>query len=457
MKMTMESPTRKRYNDFYSTSYSWGRLQPLEPYVVNMASDIIDELQKRGECWIVEACLSEELKPHWIDIAAVCMAFNRLVTDGGLSTRHTTVEFQDIIDIYGIPSNRTSTNGGVLLKKYRWVLLPLQWYGITQRGKDQAAEQAQKEAQLRKELDALHKKSEELQASNTSLRDEMSKLKEEQTQREAQANEQTAIAAAQLERIRENAEQLVAEEKGKILAEAQAVLERSREEADTAMREKRDQVAKIAREARDELLKENTSEHLTKAHDAIRAEMKQQTQGMQLAILEALKETSEKLSALLANSEGNIAVQMNAWRNSLYEADYRPLASYYCNMYRFINGVIEKDLALQEAEDGTDKTPAVARMIKHQTSLTRYLASLNRTLTALGLSFICPEAGELYDEYLHSADTKENIGEDATIEMCTCPGIRLGDEGKVIIRADVILKAEVQGIQPENEEGVGEK
>lgn len=413
-----------------------GRPIDVKSYIEQMRDAIGFELKAQGQCWLIEYVLQRNTdRLHFLDYAAIKMAYKTYITHEKADAIDELTRMQKVWRVRGIDYEIP-----IIDDEIKDNCLILKGYGLGQYNSVQNRENLKStEDALRREKEALQRHKEDWQMQRETLQHQLDAERKALFEQEAQAKH--AIEAATLERetIREKANAMVEEEKTKILEEARQTLERARSEARELIAQAQEDARHEARGIRDEILKESDDERLQREYSKIRSDICEDTQSMQFSMIDALTKTVNDLEALLSQSKGDMVFQMDKWRRSLYEVEYQSLASFYCNLYRFINGVMDRDIRLQVEKDAGVESPETERMKRHQSSLIRYLASLDRILCGFGLSFIRPQKGEDYDEYLHAAD-EEDISAEAKVARYSCPGIRMGEDGKVLLRADVSLE-----------------
>lgn len=247
-----------------------------------------------------------------------------------------------------------------------------------------------------------------------------------------EARERIAAAEAKAGRIIDDAHQQAAEHIDAAQDEANEI----RQAADAAARD-------LAHQARADVLREaslmNSRCTPGSSYDAIRQDMSRQASDIQRFIVDELNKLQTQLGTAfgsfgdkLADARGSISTSLNRWRTDLYAGEYKAVAMFYVNLYRFVNQAMDQRIA--DAEDETVRTSLQGV----QQVLLGHLGRCEVMLQKLGLVLIRPAAGDLSDDVYHTGPAGV-VEPGEIIESCICPGVALsGDCAPVLIPAQVI-------------------
>lgn len=199
----------------------------------------------------------------------------------------------------------------------------------------------------------------------------------------------------------------------------------------------------LAHQARADVLREavdmNSSCDPAVSYDAIRQDMSRQASDLQRFLMDELNKLQTELGTAfsgfgdsLVSARGTISTSLNRWRTDLYAGEYKAVAMFYVNLYRFVNQAMDQRIA-----DAVDERVREA-LINVQQVLLSHLSRCEVMLRKVGLVLIRPAAGDLSDDVYHTGPAGM-VAPGEVIEACICPGVALsGDCAPVLIPAQVV-------------------
>ena len=278
-------------------------------------------------------------------------------------------------------------------------------------------------------------------------------------------------------------------ESERIRAEAQMTAKRIREDAekyaDTIREEAEDTIKKrkaeieatadqTAKERTDQLVEKYLEENQRKMRTESNAEagrmiaaelarrqgmfsvyddMCERTNGFQASWISSLNQSIEQLEGI----KSEFYRHLHDWQVSLYQADIRPIAERYLELYRIINvdRLIRAEIITGDGQENSPDAddPVIAGLERLNRTLTTFLRRFEASLNGLDMYVYYPQAGDEFDDLKHVSEDDEEPAYQAHVTECILPGIarKASNDPDDETMDDVVIRAVVRLEKTENE------
>jgi len=254
-------------------------------------------------------------------------------------------------------------------------------------------------------------------------------------------------AEQRIQEAQRQAEQIVADARKKAEAEARkaAAASPAGQFWQECQRSALDEVANIIRADNEEA--QDALAEINQVHD----EMCKITSDLKANWYQALEDNIKRLKDMQNDLDKNLS----AWQQSLYPRELRPLAQCYTQLYLMISqsNLFSDELAVKDeflenpsASDGRYPPRTLEQLTRLWNNLNMFQTKFEKALGGLGMYAFFPEAGESFDDFLHTPATEDADGLGGlTVKHCLTPGVmrrtKSGEgEEEVIIPAVVELE-----------------
>ena len=472
------TPTQQVYNDYHqngsATVYECtinkkiktdrkypGDYQYFSDYFTHMKNAIIEEIDSTGACWLLDqvlAYLQRGLPVHQVDCLALLSVAGKdfpsaLIEDKQL--REIDNDYYQILNYFRTQYRRrpaqqnygNSGNYGSNTNRH-----PIQidgpdtsrpspqqnTAGYREPARNVNSASSQVLADARRQAEEIRNEAERYANNIRKEADSSAAAERQRAKADAEATRNRAYDDAEATRnkayadaaaIRQNAEReaRLIRQRAESDAEHQRALIRDNEIAKGFDLEASDEYGRIRRDVAGQILSLNTT---------TRSTVENVVPELQKTLQDSFKELMNNLNSF----KMDVTTLGQKCRSDLFSADYRTLASFYVQFYRYVNVDMEAEIKAMDGADPANE-PLIRQLEKQQAKLTRVLESLERAMSRLGLKFIRPNAGDLCDDVYHVEDGETIPG--SRILFCKVPGVFIaGENPNVLIQADVVTEHE---------------